>query len=125
MDSAKLVVSGFVTLCTMMLAAVPAIAQEQDPNAPPLKCDMGGVPKIYGGTPWLVYGCADNRTVVVVSAPGNPAMPYVFMFSRRGTRYELSGEGTGRKDTTTAALIDLKLMSDREIADLLKETKLH
>ena len=118
----KRIASGFVTLCTIMLAALPAAGEE--PTKPPLQCDIGPVPKIYGGTQWLVYGCADNRTLVIVSAPGNPAMPFYFMFSRRGTRYELSAEGTGRRDTTTAAFVELKLLSEPEIAELLKEAQL-
>ena len=61
----KLAAFGFLTLCATMLVGASATAQNHDPDTPPLKCDMGGVPKIYGGTRWLVYGCADNRTVVV------------------------------------------------------------
>lgn len=120
----KLVAAGFAALCAMMLA-LPATGEEPAAEPPTLKCDMGPLPKTYGGTQWLVFSCADNRTLLVVSAPGNPATPFYFVFTPHGTSHQLSAEGTGRRDTTTAAFIDLKLLSEREIAELIKETKLH
>jgi hypothetical protein len=35
--------------------------------------------KTVGKTPWLVYGCGDGRSVVVVAAPGSAAMPFYFI----------------------------------------------
>jgi len=121
----RFVASGLAALCTMMAAALPATGQEPGAEPRSLKCDMGPLPKTYGGTDWLVFSCADNRTVLIVSAPGNPATPFYFVFSPRGNGHQLSAEGTGRRDTTTAAFIDLKLLTERDIAELIKDTKLH
>ena len=90
-----------------------------------LKCDIGPVTKIYGKTQWLVYSCSDERTVVIVSAPGNPAMPFYFTFYPQGNGYQLSGEGTGRKDATSAAFDELKALSEQDIAALIEQTKAH
>ena len=119
----KRVAAGFAALCTMMLA-LPATGEEPAADPRTLKCDMGPLRKTYGATDWLVFSCVDNRTLLIVSAPGNPATPFYFVFTPHGKGHQLSAEGTGRKDTTTAAFIDLKLLSEREIADLIKETKL-
>ena len=88
-----------------------------------LKCEIGPVTKTYGNTPWLVYSYDDNQTVVVISAPGNPAMPFYFMFSRHKDSYRLSGEGTGSKDATKAAFEQLKALSEPDIAALIQQTK--
>src|ERR1700722_9045111 len=50
--------------------------------SPTLNCKIGPIENIYGGTKWLVYGCDDKASVVVVTAPGNPAMPFYFFFQR-------------------------------------------
>ena len=89
----------------------------------PLKCDIGPIQKTYGKTQWVVYSCADGRTVVIHSAPGNPAMPFYFMFFPREDGYRLYGEGTGRKEATAAAHEELKTFSDEDIAALITQTK--
>ena len=88
-----------------------------------LKCDIGPVTKTYGKTQWLVYSCSDERTVVIVSAPGNPATPFYFAFYPQANGYHLSGEGTGRKDATDAAFEELKVLSGQDIAALIEQTK--
>ena len=79
--------------------------------------------KTYGGTKWLVYSCDDNRTVVIVAAPGSPAMPFYFMFYPTKDGYHLYGEGTGNKDATDAAEHDLSALSEPDITALIAETK--
>lgn len=90
--------------------------------ASPLKCDIGPVTKVFGAVPWLVYSCNDPTSVVLVSAPGNPAMPFYFSFSLEGGAYKLRGEGTGSKAATDAALKDLQALSPRDIQALRAET---
>lgn len=104
---------------------IPAFTEELVAESPSLKCDIGPVVKTYGMTQWLVYCCDDKRTVVIVSAPGNPAMPFYFTFFPYENGYRLSGEGTGRKDTTAAAFEELKALSERDIAALIEHTKQH
>jgi hypothetical protein len=94
-------------------------------SAGSLNCDIGPISKSYGKTQWYVYSCDDNRSVVVVSAPGNPATPFYFMFSPNESGYRLVGEGTGRKDATSAAFDDLKTLTEEEIAALIEETRAH
>ncbi len=111
----------FGALLVMVLTAYSAVSEEAAPQS--LKCDIGPVTKIYGGTQWLVYSCTDNRTLVVISAPGNPAMPFYFMLSPHENGYQLSGEGTGRKDITDAAFDELKALSGTDIVALIEQTK--
>jgi hypothetical protein len=91
-------------------------------GAAPLQCDIGPITKEFGSVPWLLYSCDDGKSLVVVSAPGSPAAPFYFFFSPEGRGYHLVGEGTGLKSLTDAALRDLKLLSDAEIAGLVGQT---
>ena len=110
----------------MASATVPALAQVvtvKPPPPPPLHCDTGPVSKIFGRTDWLVFGCADNRSLLVLAAPGNPANPFYFLFSPGDKGYRLTGEGTGRQSATRAAFAELKTLSDQDIEALLEETR--
>jgi len=100
-------------------ALVPAIAA----TTPALKCDIGPVNKTYGKSAWLVYSCNDGGTVVFVSAPGNPAMPFYFTLSPGTSGHQLQGEGTGHKEATAAAYGDIKALSQRDIAEIIERTK--
>jgi len=114
-----------LVLWTAALTSAATIGEEAISTPRPLTCDTGPVEKTYGKTRWLVYSCDDHRTVVIVSAPGNPATPFYFMFSPHENGYRLSGEGTGRKDATDAAFDELKALSERDIAALIEQTKTH
>jgi hypothetical protein len=92
-------------------------------DVPTLKCEVGPVTKQYGGTDWLVYSCEDQKSLAIVAAPGNPAMPYYFFYLHSGTSYELHGEGTGDKRLTDAASDELKGLTEEQIASLLMETQ--
>jgi hypothetical protein len=94
----------------LTFVAVPLVANA----APPLNCDVGPVTKEFGSVTWLVYSCNDATSVVVVSAPGSPAMPFYFFFSLEGTAYRIRGEGTGSKAVTDAALKDLRALSTND-----------
>jgi hypothetical protein len=110
-------------LCAM---AAPALAQTVTvrPAPPkPLQCEVGPVSKTFGRTQWLVYGCADNRSLVVLAAPGNPANPFYFLFSPGESGYRITGEGTGRQSATRAAFAELETLTDQDIAALLEETR--
>lgn len=91
--------------------------------APTLKCEIGPVNRTYGGTNWLVYSCDDNQSVVLLSAPGNPASPFYFILSPKQGRYTLEGEGTGNKRATEATAQALRLLSASDIAALIAQTK--
>jgi len=109
--------------CATTLAAAIAIAASPPPGAPALKCDVGPAETTFGNSRWLVYSCDDNRSVVLVSAPGNPATPFVFSFMATGDSYLLRGEGRGRKETTAAAFAELRKLTGDDIATLVTQTK--
>jgi hypothetical protein len=88
-----------------------------------MKCETGPVAKTYGSTQWLVYSCDDAKSLAVVSAPDNPAMPFYFMFSPAGTGHQLSGEGTGDRNSTASVFTELKQLSENDILALINETK--
>jgi hypothetical protein len=95
-------------------AGLPAFAEQ-----PPLQCTAGPIKKTYGNTPWLVYGCDDGQSIVIVTAPGSPAAPFYFMFSEG----HLRGEGTGNKAATDAAYNELQRLTDADIKALVLQTK--
>src|SRR5262249_35369526 len=99
---------------TAALFAPPATGEEV--NSTLLQCDIGPIAKTFGRTQWLVYSCNDNRTVIIVAAPGNPATPFYFAFYPQAEGYRLVGEGTGRKDAPKAAFDELQALSQPEIA---------
>ncbi len=106
----------------VMSAPITAISEESVEKMSP-KCDTGPLHKTYGAGQWLVYSCSDDRTVVIISAPGSPAWPFIFAFYVDKKGYQLSGEGTGAKEATAAALNELKALSDKEIIALIQQTK--
>jgi hypothetical protein len=92
-----------------------------DPNN--LSCTLGPLPKTFGKSHWLVYACGDGRSIVVVSAPGSPASPFQFFFFWGADGFEIHGEGTGKKEATSAAFEELKLLSEAQIAVLFADAK--
>jgi hypothetical protein len=90
-----------------------------------LNCRIGPIEKTYGGTKWNVYGFDDKKSIVIVTAPGNPAMPFYFFFLPNGDGYQLHGEGTGDKKITDAAYKDLAALPDSDIAALVAEASGH
>lgn len=103
---------------TVALGLQDATAQPE-----PMACELGPVTRAYGQSDWLVYGCADERSLVFVSAPGNPAMPFVFILSPDADGYRLHGEGSGSQDATRPAFEDLSRMTEAERNALLAETR--
>ncbi|HSC47383.1 MAG TPA: lipocalin family protein [Gammaproteobacteria bacterium] len=101
-----------------VIAGTPA-----DAGWNPLNCDVGPVNKTYGSAPWLVYSCHDDRSLTFVSAPGSPAMPFYFVLYVKEGQYRLTGEGTGDKKVTDAALAELQKLSATDVAALIVETK--
>ncbi|MGQ0443295.1 MAG: hypothetical protein ACT4OH_07630 [Methylophilaceae bacterium] len=104
------------TVLILALLSTQAVFAE----APALDCKAGPASKNFGGSAWLVYGCNDNNSVVAVSAPGSPAMPFYFIFSYSAGSYQLHGEGTGNKAATDAAYKELSAFKQEDIVGLLK-----
>ena len=106
-----------------VVICVVGIVSHQSSAAEPLKCEVGPIYKMFGGSRWFLYSCADGRTLVVYSAPGSAAEPFYFMFVPVEAGYRLCGEGTGSKSATEAAMKELRALSSKEIAALIAETK--
>ncbi|MEM7223723.1 MAG: hypothetical protein AAF495_12130 [Pseudomonadota bacterium] len=106
-----------------MLAGAIAFTPASSQEPTPLTCDVGPVHKIYGATEWLVYSCNDQQTVVIVSAKGNPATPFYFVFYPKGNGYQLSGEGTGDKSATSAAFEELRTLNAKDVSGLIEQTR--
>ena len=109
-------------------ALLPALllagsAAAQGPSQANLLCDRGPYStKSFGGTPWQIYGCNDNRSVAIVTAPGSPAIPFIFYLAWVTGVYTVSGEGTGRRDLTAKAYNDLIKLNRQQIDALVNET---
>lgn len=112
----------FVVALLGLWPAFQASGQAPQPSVK-LNCEIGPVEKNYGGGKWLVYSCDDNRTVVIVAAPRDPAAPFYFMFSLQQGRYQLTGEGTGNRQATDAAYQELRTLAESEITSLIAQTK--
>lgn len=107
-----------------LFVTVVSTAGAQGPSDARITCDRGPFgTKTYGGYPWDVYGCSDNRSVAVVTARGNPGMPFYFLFTERNGQYELSGEGSGRPEFTRRAYDDLRRLTQRDIQALVRQTQ--
>jgi len=113
----------------MISAAIPfvlALAFSGTPAAgerPHLDCHVGPVTKSYGNNDWLVYSCSDNRSVVVVAKPENPAFEFYFILVPGPDKVDLYGEGVGDKTATEPAFRDLKELKAVDIAALVAETQ--
>ncbi len=99
------------------------IGQEPSAHSEQLQCDVGPVTKAYGGSEWLVYSCSDQRSLVFVSAPGSPAMPFYFLSSPTPEGYAVVGEGNGAREATRPAYEALSRITDGEREALLNETR--
>lgn len=114
-----------VLALSLMLAVpgrdAPAGASRPAVSTPTLNCVAGPVQRTFGGTRWLVYGCDDAKSLVVVSARGNPAGPFYFLLTPKGSAYALAGEGQGDETASNAAGDALRRLSTQQIKALLVE----
>lgn len=101
-----------------LLACSPVLAQSDTP-AGRLDCSNGPVAKSFGGSPWLVFGCSDGTSLVVVSTEENRSHPFFFkLFLKDGKRYVVA-EGGGTKPVTAAAYAELEKLSEADITALV------
>ena len=119
MNNLTAIAFGFIS------AASPAAAAPVDDERPPaLNCEVGPLHRTYGKTDWLVYSCDDTRSVVVVSAEGNPAVPFYFIvYVKPDGAVKLYGEGNGDKSASQAAFDELKQLSQSEVAALVAQSR--
>jgi len=103
----------------LVVSAIPAA----DAQPTGIQCDIGPINRNFGNVPWLVYSCNGEKTIVMVSAPGGPAMPFVFVLHPDKTAYRLEGEGTGSKVASDAAGAEIQRVSAEDLAGILAQTK--
>ena len=101
----------------LLAAPWPAPAEET------LQCDIGPITRTYGNVPWFVYSCRDERSVLIVSAPGNAAAPAFFVFLPRGDGYELRNQGSANQSISVAAYAELSKLTPEDIAELIAATR--
>lgn len=87
------------------------------------KCDVGPITRTYGKVPWLVYSCRDKRSLLLVSAPGNAAMPAFFVFRPSGDGYELRNQGSANQAISAAAYAELSRLTPKQIGELIAATE--
>jgi hypothetical protein len=109
---------------SLAFGAAPRAVAASAPDKP-LSCNIGPVTKSYGGGQWLVYGCSDGKSVVLVTPQGNPGFPFVFSFLYTDESMTLHGEGTGNKQATDAAFKELQALSQTDVAALFQQAKAH
>ena len=106
----------------MLLVSLGAAAQ--GPSERRITCDRGPLgSRTFGGTVWDIYGCNDQRSVAIVTAQGNPGLPFYFLFAESEGSYRLSGEGTGLPEFSRKAYEDLARLSQQDIQALVKQTQ--
>ena len=81
---------------------------------------LGPLSGTYGSTPWLVYACSDNKSLVFVALSGSPAAPFYFMLTPKNGKYSLVGEGNGSKVLTDRAYAELTKLSAEDVTALVR-----
>jgi len=110
-----------IAACLLLLVTAPAFAGGHAEKEQAVACTAGPITKTYGGAKWLVYGCADGRSVLVVSDRDSEASKYIMLSpARRGVQVVSEGWG-GQGDN--AAFAELKAMSSRDLGALVAEAR--
>lgn len=111
-----------VGACLALLMAGPVFAASHPGKQENIACKTGPVARTYGGQSWLVYSCADRRSIMVVSNHGDSPTAYIMLSPARG-HVEVIGEGWGTGTEGNAAFAELKGMSARQLGILVAETR--
>lgn len=112
--------TSLLLISVFLLAAAhsgPASAEK------PKECHTGPVMRYYGNTPWSVYSCGDDSSLLFVAMTGSPAAPFYFVIYLKDGGYQYDGEGTGSKSATDAAYLDLRRLTTADVSTLIAETK--
>jgi len=100
--------------------ALPAFGGEVDPGGKPaLSCDIGPTTKEFAKAQWLMYGCDDRKSAIIVSGAPDAGPFYVMIFSKSG-QYRIHGEG-GSSSVQAAALRELRALSPKQLDVLVKQ----
>lgn len=123
----KYIVFTVLLVCTATLYPFLAESAQSPMPGADLQCNTGPVSKAYGRRLWLVYSCEDNKSLAVVSAPGNPAFPFYFMFSPVGDKYEIHADGrvraAGATEAVDAASTELRKLTPQDVRGLIEQSR--
>jgi len=108
-------------MIAILLAAALAAPAAADAEPGHLECNVGSTVERIGGHDWIVHGCADGKSVVVVAGAPNPASPFYFFLMPDGEGIILHGEGEGAKSATEPAYQQLREMSAQDLARLFQK----
>lgn len=86
-----------------------------------LACESGPLAKTYGGVSWLVYGCADQRSILVVSSHSDTSEYIMLSPLRDGV--QVVSEGWSQGSAGNTAFAELKRMSAKQLIELATETR--
>src|SRR5690348_9204424 len=109
-----------IAACLLLLLTAPVFAAghgEKDA----VDCKAGPLTKTYGGLSWLVYGCTDQRSILVVSNHGEPTTSEYIMLAPASHGVQVVSEGWGDTGVGNAAFEQLKRMSAKDLGALVAE----
>jgi len=106
----------------MLVMASQISAAGSSGNPDKLACEAGPLTRTYGGVSWLVYGCADKRSILVVSNHDPRSSEYIMLAPLRNG-VQVVSEGWSEEDAGNAAFAELKRMSARQLGQLVAETR--
>jgi hypothetical protein len=97
--------------------------QASNETAAPVSCMIGPLTKTIGGNPWLVYACADGKSLAVVSTPNVAPNWFYYIVAPDDDGYAVSGESSGDKSVTKPVFEELSAMSSDAVAALYQEVQ--
>lgn len=106
----------FFKYCLLLLVLFPVFSYSD-----PMECNVGPIEKEFGGTKWVVYACSGQESMLVVSAPGNPAMPFFFSVFLEGGEYIVTGEGNGDRASSYLAYDAISKLTKEQIRAILDQ----
>jgi hypothetical protein len=122
------------SVLALSFLATESNAEEAAGGTPPLSlsqvnCGIGPVAKSYRGTPWLVYGCDDGRSIRMVAASGSLLEGCVITLQYDNGLYHRKLDHAGGSNThviaaALRAFSEVAALSASYIETLFAETKL-
>jgi hypothetical protein len=110
-------------LSVAMAFSTVVSGQVPDQTAAPVSCMIGPLTRTIGGNSWLVYACADGKSIAVVSTPEVAPNWFYFVVAPRGDDYAVSGEINGDKSLSKPVFDELSALSPDAVAALYQEVR--
>jgi hypothetical protein len=116
-------ISIFVSAALMIggISGEPQLTAPAQPEK--ISCLDGPVKHLFGGAPWLVFACSDERVMAVFSTPEGLGGSFYFIVKADGGTTSVMGEGTGSTRVTDAAHDELQKLPADAVRELIREAK--